>query len=108
MPAFEHKTSRKPSASLRREVFERDGFRCVYCGSADELTPDHVLTWSRGGETTADNLVCTCLPCNRTKAGWPADLYAELCEREGKGKKRDILRRIDRQLRRSRAAMKKP
>jgi 5-methylcytosine-specific restriction endonuclease McrA len=100
MAAFKHSTPRRPSRSLRDAIFARDGYRCAYCGAADELTTDHVLAWSRRGETLPGNLVCCCLTCNETKAGWPVDLFAELCERDGKGRKGAILRRIFRLLRR--------
>jgi len=100
MVAFEHKTSRRPSRALRAAIFRRDGGRCVYCRSTVDLTIDHVLSWARGGETEADNLVCACLVCNETKAAWPLDLFAELCERDGKGKRREIMRRVEKLLRR--------
>jgi hypothetical protein len=29
---------------------------------------DHVIPWSRGGETSMDNLVASCAPCNYGKA----------------------------------------
>lgn len=52
---------------LRREVYERDDFTCVYCGSEEKLTCDHVLAVSRGGATTLDNLATACGPCNSRK-----------------------------------------
>ncbi len=54
----------------RREVFVRDGYRCQYCGTkAHDLTLDHVIPRSRGGEHTWDNIVSACKPCNHGKAG---------------------------------------
>ena len=38
-------------AFTRFNLFLRDRFRCVYCGSAKELTFDHVLPRSQGGRT---------------------------------------------------------
>jgi 5-methylcytosine-specific restriction endonuclease McrA len=61
---------KKISSKVRRRVFERDGFRCVYCGcSSAEMTLslDHKLPRSRGGEDTEDNLVVACCPCNVSK-----------------------------------------
>jgi HNH endonuclease len=49
---------------LRGAVYERDGFRCVKCGSGDQLSLDHVKHWSKGGQDTLDNLRTYCLPCN--------------------------------------------
>jgi 5-methylcytosine-specific restriction endonuclease McrA len=54
----------------RREVFARDGFRCVYCGArARDLTLDHVTPRSQGGQHTWDNVVSACKICNHRKAG---------------------------------------
>ena len=38
--------------------------QCVYCGSAMDLTTDHLIPRSRGGDDSADNLVLACQPCN--------------------------------------------
>lgn len=54
----------------RDNVYRRDGFQCQYCGERfrkDELTFDHVLPRSRGGETNWTNIVTSCRPCNRAK-----------------------------------------
>lgn len=63
-------------AHVRRKVFERDGNRCVYCGSVEgPFHLDHVFPAIRGGHSRADNLVVACVPCNlskgaRTPAEW--------------------------------------
>ncbi|MHB2169467.1 HNH endonuclease [Alsobacter sp. R-9] len=60
------KPSRQP-AFTRFNVFLRDRFTCQYCGSRDDLTFDHVIPRSRGGQTTWDNVVAACSPCNLRK-----------------------------------------
>lgn len=60
------------SGALRRYVFERDMYRCVYCGATEaecevEFEADHVVPRSKGGPDCATNLVCACKPCNRQK-----------------------------------------
>jgi 5-methylcytosine-specific restriction endonuclease McrA len=52
----------------RRALFARDGWRCVYCGSAGRLTLDHVIPRSRGGDSVWENVVTSCAPCNLRKA----------------------------------------
>jgi len=52
---------------IRGAVFERDGGRCVKCGSNFDLQYDHVLPVARGGATTVGNLQILCSDCNRRK-----------------------------------------
>lgn len=54
-------------ARLKTTMFERDGYKCRYCGSQHDLTADHVQPESRGGETSLDNLVTACRKCNLQK-----------------------------------------
>lgn len=61
---------RRPMPELkisRKSVLARDGYTCVYCGSRETLTLDHVFPRHRGGETTWENVVCSCLRCNNKK-----------------------------------------
>ena len=55
----------------RRNIFERDGNLCQYCGrhfERGELTLDHVTPRSRGGTSTWENIVLACLDCNIRKS----------------------------------------
>lgn len=54
----------KPS---RKRIYRRDGFKCVYCGSTKDLTIDHVIPKSRGGNNDWLNLVSSCVSCNLKK-----------------------------------------
>ncbi len=56
----------------RRNVLARDGHLCQYCKQrfpTHQLSLDHVIPRSRGGQTTWDNVVCACLTCNIRKGG---------------------------------------
>jgi 5-methylcytosine-specific restriction endonuclease McrA len=51
----------------RFNIFRRDGHKCVYCGTNKNLTIDHVLPKSRGGDNSWKNLVTCCGICNLKK-----------------------------------------
>ncbi|MFA5266076.1 MAG: HNH endonuclease [Opitutaceae bacterium] len=55
----------------RSNVYDRDKSTCQYCGRGfprEELNLDHVIPRDRGGKTTWENIVCSCIPCNTRKA----------------------------------------
>lgn len=68
------KTARAISDKLRYQVLKRDNFKCCACGAspakdpAVELHIDHIIPWSRGGETTPENLQTLCSRCNLGKS----------------------------------------
>jgi hypothetical protein len=53
--------------NLRVQVFHRDGFKCVKCGSTEDLTLDHIYPKSKGGKRTFENLQTMCKACNFEK-----------------------------------------
>ena len=56
----------------RRNVFARDESKCQYCGQrfpTHELSIDHVVPVSQGGQTVWYNVVCCCVECNKRKGG---------------------------------------
>ena len=58
-------------AFTRFNVFLRDHFTCQYCGAhhTSELTFDHLVPRRCGGQTTWENIVAACSPCNLRKGG---------------------------------------
>ena len=67
------RTRREISDRQRFRILVRDGFRCMSCGASPlhqpgvELHVDHIVPWSKGGETTDDNLQSKCAKCNLGK-----------------------------------------
>ena len=62
---------RKEIKFTRHNIFVRDKNTCQYCArefDRKELNLDHVLPRDRGGKTTWENIVCSCIPCNTRKA----------------------------------------
>lgn len=59
----------KVSKELRQEIFERDGYTCVNCGSTEKesLEIDHIMPISKGGKTEPSNLQTLCRNCNIRK-----------------------------------------
>jgi len=67
-------TGRAPSVRLRWHVLQRDHFTCCACGASPalalgiELHVDHIVPWSKGGETVLENLQTLCSACNLGKS----------------------------------------
>lgn len=60
------------SQRKRDAVFKRDGFTCHYCNEfAKDLTLDHIVPVSKGGNNAFDNLITACRKCNAMKADKP-------------------------------------
>jgi hypothetical protein len=55
------------SDKLRRQVHDRDGWKCVCCGSGERLTVDHKWPHVRGGNVALANLQTLCNDCNIAK-----------------------------------------
>lgn len=76
---IKHKTKRDINLRLRFLVMNRDNFKCCMCGASPAKDPsvvlhiDHIIPWSKGGETVIENLQTLCSKCNLGKS----DLYEE-------------------------------
>jgi len=68
------RTNREINLRLRFKVMQRDNFKCCACGNAPANNPltilhiDHVIPWSKGGETVMENLQTLCQNCNLGKS----------------------------------------
>jgi len=62
---------RKEVKFTRQNVFLRDKHVCQYCHETfpeHKLNLDHVIPRDKGGKTTWENIVTSCIPCNTRKA----------------------------------------
>jgi 5-methylcytosine-specific restriction endonuclease McrA len=79
----------------RHNIFERDRNTCQYCGKTldrKDLNLDHVVPRDRGGPTTWENIVCSCIPCNTSKANrTPAEAGLRLIRKPKRPKWRPFI-----------------
>jgi 5-methylcytosine-specific restriction endonuclease McrA len=79
----------------RRNLFARDHNTCQYCGKkfpTTELSLDHIIPRSQGGDTTWENIVCACIDCNVKKGGrTPHDAHMSLIRKPTKPKRSPLL-----------------
>ena len=61
------------SNETREAVFERDGNRCLKCGSSNDLSIDHIVPLSKGGDNDTNNLQTLCKTCNSSKGSSSKD-----------------------------------
>lgn len=62
---------RREARFSRKNIFLRDGYTCQYCGQKlppKKLNIDHIIPSSRGGATTWENVILSCISCNTKKA----------------------------------------
>lgn len=69
MPVAKEQPARREAIprAVQREVWQRDGGRCVECGTREKLCFDHIVPFSRGGSNTVRNLQLLCERCNLSK-----------------------------------------
>lgn len=53
---------------IQREVWQRDGGRCVECNTRAKLCFDHIVPFSLGGSNTLRNIQLLCEECNLSKS----------------------------------------
>src|SRR6266540_2404404 len=79
----------------RRNIFARDNNQCQYCGRkfpTTELSLDHVVPRSQGGQSTWENIVCACVRCNVKKGGrTPREAHMTLIRKPEKPKRSPML-----------------
>ena len=68
-PSIESEDSplREVSDEIKAQVKQRDGYRCVCCGSAYRLEVDHIIPQYYGGDHSLNNLQTLCHICHKIK-----------------------------------------
>jgi 5-methylcytosine-specific restriction endonuclease McrA len=54
--------------SIKKIFWDRDGGKCVLCGSKDNLEFDHDIPFSQGGSNNTQNIRVLNRSCNRKKS----------------------------------------
>lgn len=69
MPPVESRKPRREAIprAVQRDVWQRDGGRCVECNTKENLCFDHIVPFSRGGSNSVRNLQLLCERCNSSK-----------------------------------------
>jgi 5-methylcytosine-specific restriction endonuclease McrA len=52
---------------LKKEILDRDEWRCRICRSRTNLSVDHIIKRSQGGDDAGENLWTLCHECHRRK-----------------------------------------
>jgi 5-methylcytosine-specific restriction endonuclease McrA len=74
------KQKRYASEEQKDFIYEREGGRCHYCDrevSRKGFEADHKVAWTKGGQTTVENLLCACYACNKAKFTMDYDEFVE-------------------------------
>jgi 5-methylcytosine-specific restriction endonuclease McrA len=92
---FFDRMPKKEVKFTRHNIFERDHNTCQYCRhkfDRKDLNLDHVIPRDRGGETSWENIVCSCVPCNSRKGNrTPPEAGMKLMTRPRRPKWRPML-----------------
>jgi len=64
----------------REQIYNRDNYRCQYCGSGKSLTLDHVI---HTGSHEPTNLLTCCSDCNRRKGRKSVRDWYQICRSRG-------------------------
>lgn len=64
----------------RDSIYARDNHECVYCGSRERLSIDHVVPLTKGGTNDFSNLVTACISCNSSKGAKTVDEWRKTNE----------------------------
>jgi 5-methylcytosine-specific restriction endonuclease McrA len=70
--AILRKSQRLIAQRVSWAVFQRDSYRCRYCGASGvPLTVDHLILWEEGGPSVPENLLTADRVCNKARGNLP-------------------------------------
>lgn len=72
------KVQRNLGVELKKKIIHRDNYRCLRCGSKNNLTIDHIIPVSRKGDKSNNNLQTLCEKCNTWKGDTIVDFRGEV------------------------------
>lgn len=84
----QHRSNRRARLAQAEGAFTAEEFKsvceqyenkCLCCGEAKKLTPDHVIPLSKGGSNWINNIQPLCLPCNLKKGTKTTDYRLLWC-----------------------------
>lgn len=67
----------KKVALTRQNIYRRDDHKCIYCRTSEDLTLDHVIPKSKGGQNSWTNLATCCGTCNVKKGDMPLKAFLQ-------------------------------
>ena len=80
--------------ALRARLSEAQNHRCAFCGARVEApTLDHFLALAAGGETSWENCIMACLPCNNRKGNTNAMAFWQMLQDE-RAMRAELARRV--------------
>jgi 5-methylcytosine-specific restriction endonuclease McrA len=72
----------------RKCVFDRDGYQCVRCGATEGLSIAHILTKSKGGDDSLNNLIILCFSCAYARVDNEKSFLDDLAKRANNSESR--------------------
>lgn len=75
---------RKYSEEERKIIYDKSGGRCALCGQLlklEDMTIDHIIPISMGGEDSLDNIQALCYSCNQFKDNILPEIFLNRIEK---------------------------
>ena len=73
---LEATTSSEAKRKWRQSIKEKWKHKCAYCGEkSEELSIDHIVPQTKGGNDHITNVCCSCVKCNRSKGHEPLESW---------------------------------